>query len=69
MYCSPDADKRKNFKFIELVGQGGFGKVWRVVERRSGLTYALKVMKKEVILAKRGQRAVLQEKSILEELS
>lgn len=35
-----------NFEFIEVLGKGGFGKVWKVKRRKNKSYFALKVMSK-----------------------
>ena len=41
---SPKEEKitRASFKFIEAVGQGGYGKVWKVEHLKSREVYAMK---------------------------
>ncbi|XP_072345943.1 RAC-alpha serine/threonine-protein kinase isoform X2 [Scyliorhinus torazame] len=41
-----------NFEYLKLLGKGTFGKVILVKEKASGLYYAMKILKKEVIVAK-----------------
>ena len=35
-----------NFQFIDAIGRGGFGKVWKVKKKKNKVLYALKVMSK-----------------------
>ncbi|KAF0021641.1 hypothetical protein F2P81_026107 [Scophthalmus maximus] len=47
--------KRKtmnDFDYLKLLGKGTFGKVILVREKASGTYYAMKILKKEVIIAK-----------------
>lgn len=48
------------FEYLKLLGKGTFGKVILVKEKATGRYYAMKILKKEVIVAKvwgvRGQR-------------
>ncbi|XP_078090103.1 RAC-alpha serine/threonine-protein kinase isoform X2 [Mustelus asterias] len=41
-----------NFEYLKLLGKGTFGKVILVKEKASGRYYAMKILKKEVIVAK-----------------
>ncbi|XP_060685186.1 RAC-alpha serine/threonine-protein kinase isoform X2 [Hemiscyllium ocellatum] len=41
-----------NFEYLKLLGKGTFGKVILVKEKASGKYYAMKILKKEVIVAK-----------------
>ena len=35
-----------NFNFVQVIGKGGFGKVWIVEKKKNRQLYALKVMQK-----------------------
>jgi serine/threonine protein kinase len=37
---------QNSFEYICVVGRGGFGKVWKVVDKKSQKVYALKEMSK-----------------------
>lgn len=41
-----------DFDYLKLLGKGTFGKVILVKEKASGTYYAMKILKKEVIIAK-----------------
>lgn len=41
-----------DFDYLKLLGKGTFGKVILVREKASGIYYAMKILKKEVIIAK-----------------
>jgi len=43
-----------DFDYLKLLGKGTFGKVILVREKASGTYYAMKILKKEVIIAKVG---------------
>lgn len=58
----------EQFKFLFVVGCGGFGKVWKVQERKTGKVLALKQMKKAVVIQKKSVNSVLNEKSLLVKL-
>ena len=57
------------FQFHYVVGRGGFGKVWKVQRLSNNKFYALKEMSKAKIIAKKSERSVLNERSILSKLS
>lgn len=42
------------FEYLKLLGKGTFGKVILVKEKATGRYYAMKILKKEVIVAKVG---------------
>jgi serine/threonine protein kinase len=48
-----------SFDFKELLGFGAFGKVWKVIHKPDGKLYAVKVMSKNKILAKKSVKSVL----------
>uniref|UniRef100_A0A671QJ32 non-specific serine/threonine protein kinase n=1 Tax=Sinocyclocheilus anshuiensis TaxID=1608454 RepID=A0A671QJ32_9TELE len=55
MDTSTSHHKRKtmnDFDYLKLLGKGTFGKVILVREKASGIYYAMKILKKEVIIAK-----------------
>ena len=56
------------FLFEYIIGQGGFGKVWRVQKKNTSQHYALKEMSKARIIAKRSEKSVMNEKQILARL-
>lgn len=41
-----------DFEYLKLLGKGTFGKVILVKEKATGRYYAMKILKKEVIVAK-----------------
>lgn len=41
-----------DFEYLKLLGKGTFGKVILVKEKATGHYYAMKILKKEVIVAK-----------------
>jgi serine/threonine protein kinase len=42
-----------------VVGKGGFGKVWKVIEKGSRKVYAMKEMQKVKIISKRSVHSVM----------
>ncbi|XP_010774122.1 RAC-gamma serine/threonine-protein kinase-like [Notothenia coriiceps] len=60
--------KRKtmnDFDYLKLLGKGTFGKVILVREKASGIYYAMKILKKEVIIAKDEVAHTLTESRVL----
>lgn len=52
---SPSPGQTMNdFDYLKLLGKGTFGKVILVREKASGRYYAMKILRKEVIIAKVG---------------
>ena len=41
-----------DFEYLKLLGKGTFGKVILVKEKSTGVHYAMKILRKEVIIAK-----------------
>ena len=56
---------RNNFEFIYIIGKGGFGKVWRVKEKKSKKLYALKEMSKTKIIDKKSEKSINGEREFL----
>ncbi|CAD8140929.1 unnamed protein product [Paramecium octaurelia] len=59
---------RLAFRFIYVIGKGGFGKVWRVELKQAKKEFALKEMIKAKIIQKRSVNSVMNEKFLLEQL-
>ena len=56
---------RNNFEFIFIIGKGGFGKVWRVQEKKTNALYALKEMSKTKIIDKKSEKSINGEREFL----
>ena len=59
---------RNNFVFIYIIGKGGFGKVWRVQEKKTKKLYALKEMSKTKIIDKKSEKSINSEREFLSKL-
>lgn len=53
-YRSPFPQTMNDFDYLKLLGKGTFGKVILVREKATGRYYAMKILRKEVIIAKVG---------------
>lgn len=60
---------RNDFNFIEVVGRGGYGKVWKVEYRRTRKLYAMKEMSKALIVMKKSVEGVQNERRLLAKLN
>ena len=56
---------KSNFKFIEIIGRGGFSQVWKVLYLKYNKIYAMKKMYKVEIIDKKSEKDVLIELSLL----
>ena len=57
-----------DFKFIYVIGKGGYGKVWKVQDRITGRFYALKQMMKAKIILEGSETSVLRERIFLAQM-
>ena len=56
---------RNMFDFIFVIGKGGFGKVWRIREKKTKEFYALKEMSKKKIIDKKSENSINGERKFL----
>ncbi|KAI1000605.1 hypothetical protein K3495_g7590 [Podosphaera aphanis] len=67
--CFSDEVNLSHFRLLRVVGRGAFGKV-RIVERKdTGLTFALKYIRKEDVVRSESVRNILRERRMLKQLS
>ncbi|KAJ5051815.1 uncharacterized protein L3040_001586 [Drepanopeziza brunnea f. sp. 'multigermtubi'] len=67
--CFSDEVNLKHFRLLRVVGKGAFGKV-RIVERKdTGLTFALKYIRKDEVVRSESVRNIIRERRMLEHLN
>jgi serine/threonine protein kinase len=54
-----------DFRFRQIIGKGGFGRVWRVEWKKDGLAYAMKMLSKAKILHKHSVHSIMNERKLL----
>ena len=59
---------RNSFDFLNCIGKGGFGKVWRVRYKKNCMEFAMKEMSKARIIEKNSVSSVLGERDILSQI-
>lgn len=64
-----DLDSISRFRFVEVIGKGSFGKVWKVIDKITNELCALKIMDKAQIIANKCLKTVILEKTVLETLA
>lgn len=60
--------REDQFERLFAIGKGGFGKVWKVVEKKSGKFYAMKEMEKTKIYQRKSIDLVMNELQFLSTL-
>ncbi len=54
-----------DFSFMDVIGEGGYGKVWKIEHLKTRKPYAMKEMSKAAIIMKKSVDNVLNERRIL----
>lgn len=62
------AVSKTSFRFLYVIGRGGFGKVWKVEKVKEKKLYAMKEMMKARVIQKRSVDSVKNEKKFLAHL-
>ena len=60
--------QKSNFTLQYALGRGGFGKVWRVVHKKTKVQFAMKEMAKARIITKKSVASVMKELHHLESI-
>ena len=60
---------RNNFKFLYVIGKGGFGRVWKIQSKKTKQIYALKEMSKLKIIDKKSEKSINSEREFLSKLN
>ena len=60
---------RNNFKFLYVIGKGGFGRVWKIQSKKTKQTFALKEMSKLKIIDKKSEKSINSEREFLSKLN
>ena len=60
---------RNNFKFISIIGQGGFSKVWKVELKKTKEEYAMKEISKLKIIDKNSEKNIKSERNLLSKMN
>lgn len=58
----------RQFKFIKVIGRGGFGRVWRVRNKLTDKIYAMKVMQKLKVFDKNSMICISNERKLLSKI-
>lgn len=59
---------KDQFKLHNIIGKGGFGKVWKIERKKFKTLYAMKEMSKARIVSKKSVSSVLNERNLLAQL-
>ena len=68
-YNGKNTLNRNSFKFLYVIGKGGFGKVWKIQSKKTKTIYALKEMSKLKIIDKKSEKSINTEREFLSKLS
>lgn len=59
---------KNSFEFISVIGRGGFGKVWKVHNKKYNKTYAMKEMSKVTIIDGKSELSIKSERDLLSKI-
>ena len=59
---------KASFQYLNVIGRGGFGKVWEVLHIKSKTIYAMKEMSKVKILDKKSEISIKNERTLLSKM-
>jgi tRNA A-37 threonylcarbamoyl transferase component Bud32 len=65
---SSDKVGKEDFELLTVIGRGSFGKVMQVKHLKTGKVYAMKVMRKDAIIAKNQVTHTIDEKHVLQKI-
>ena len=60
---------RASFNFYHVVGKGGFGKVWKVEDKKNKKTFAMKETQKVKVISKKSVHSVINERNLLSQIN
>ena len=58
-----------SFEYKNIIGRGGFGKVWKVIHKKTGISYAMKEMSKTKIIDKKSIMSIKSERNFLSQMN
>ena len=64
-----DKIAKNNFKFLCVIGKGGFGRVWKIQSKKTQKVFALKEMSKLKIIDKKSEKSISTEREFLSRLN
>lgn len=65
----PDEVSKARYSFQHIIGKGGFGKVWKAIDKKTKLTYAIKALNKVKVVFKDSVDAILNERRLLAQMN
>ena len=64
-----DNISKSSFEYIGIIGRGGFGKVWKVLYKKTKKIFAMKKMSKCKIIDKRSEHSIKAERDLLSKMN